>query len=60
MSDPFPALEGLLLYRALTQVFDNGENRTWLFYVTGYGFPLLLATSTLIIAVLLDDPEYTM
>ena len=56
----FSALEGILLYRALTKVFDDAESRNWLLYVTGYGVPFLAATFPFVIAILLEDPEYTM
>lgn len=51
----FSALEGYLLYRALVVIFDTGDHRGFPLYIFGYGMPLLLATATFIVALVVSE-----
>ena len=53
----FLALEGYLLYRALVVIFDTGDHRHFPLYIFGYGMPAVIATATLLVALLVHGNE---
>ena len=53
-----PALEGYFFYRALVTVFDTHRLSSILFYIVGYGVPLLQTIITLIVSQIGGDTLY--
>lgn len=52
-------IDGVLLYKALIVVFDTGDHKMLPLFIFGYGAPLIIATLTIVVVLILYRDQET-